>query len=107
MCRTRAWRRHMEDTIVIRRLNRVTRQYTYFRHRDVNNISKKNTKLSDYIGTSYNFMFKTYTTHKNDSKYKSKYSPNKGGAWRDNNMGMCREIQKSIFLNILKEYGIR
>ncbi len=102
--RNRAWRRYMEDQKVIQRITSL-RRGGWWRFKDVNNITRQEPMVQDFIGSSYNFMYKTYTTDKSSSKYKCKYSPNKNNNYyRD---GDNREKQRVIFLKILKEYGIK
>ena len=107
--RTRAWRRHMEEVIVIRRMNRMVNSYrSWWHYTDVNNIKHESPTLKDYIGSQDNHMYKTYKTTKWDSGHKVKYSPNRGRAyWRDNNKKGLREKNKIEFLKIMKEYGIK
>ena len=101
--RDRAWRKYKQDIKVIKRLSKLTNGY-WRRYKDVNGIMRDEPIVQDFIGSSYNFMYKTYTTSSDDSKYKSKYSSNSKNSWyRD---GDNRERQKVNFLNILKEYGI-
>lgn len=106
--RDRAWRRHIEEKKVKSRLKRFNQQtsWWYSGYSDLNNLNRENPTISDYIGGYLYNKFKTYTTSKVDSRYKAKYSPNKGVRyWR--NGDMCREKQKIEFLKILKEYGIK
>lgn len=106
--RDRAWRRHIEEKKVKSRLKRFNQQtsWWYSGYSDLNNLNRKNPTISDYIGGYLFNKFKTYTTSKIDSKYKSKYSPNKGVRyWRNGHM--CREKQKLEFLKILKEHGLK
>jgi hypothetical protein len=101
-----AWRRYMEERIVIKRMSRYnSRLWNWSGFEDVNKISHQHPKLADIIGTNDNFRFKTHVTTKWDSKYKTKYSPNRGPRnWRD---GKNREKDKRIFLKILKENGLK
>ncbi len=102
--RSRAWRRYKEDQKVIQRITSLRRS-GWWRFKDVNNIFRQEPMLQDFIGSSYNFMYKTYTSKKSDTKYKCKYSPNKNSNYyRD---GDNREKQRVVFLKILKEYGIK
>lgn len=100
--RNRAWRRYIEEQKVVKRLTQMRRGGWW---RDVNNILRKDPMVKDFIGSSYNFMFKTYTTDKSDTKYKCKYSPNKNRNYHRD--GDNREKQRVNFLKILKENGIR
>lgn len=102
--RSRAWRRYKEDQKVIQRITSLRRS-RWWRFKDVNNIFRQEPMLQDFIGSSYNFMYKTYTSKRSDTKYKCKYSPNKNSNYyRD---GDNREKQRVVFLKILKEYGIK
>lgn len=105
--RDRAWRRYIEEKIVIRRLNlRVANTSWYFH--DLNGNRVQNPMIKDYINTQLCNMFKTYKTDKHDTKYKIKYSPNRTkGYHRDRNKRSTREADKIIFLNYLKENGIK
>jgi hypothetical protein len=109
MTRDRAWRRNIEQQKVKYRLKMVINKRVWsYRYFDINNLFKTDPKLSDYIcGYEYK-MFKTYKTSRNDTKYKCKYSPNKGRAYyRDTNNKETREKYKSDFYKLLKEYGLR
>ncbi len=103
--RTRAFRRYKQDIKVINRIYRIERGYfRYFR--DVNNIKHTTPLLTDFIGTRTNFMFKTYTTDKYDSRYKEKYSPNRtySGWNRSGGDANTREFYKKESSKQLKEY---
>lgn len=105
--RNRAWRRHIEEKKVKSRLKRFNQRsnWWYAGYSDLNDINRVNPGIVDYVGGPYYKMYKTYTTCKLDSKYKTKYSPNNGNRWRNGNM--CREKQKVEFLKILKEHGLK
>lgn len=107
--RDRAWRRYVEERIVIRRLRRQRDlSWTWRGFEDVNKISHQHPNFKDYIGTENNFRFKTHTTTKWDTQHKSKYSPNKSKQyWRNKGVEKTREYDKKLFLKILKECGIR
>lgn len=76
--------------------------------RDVNDINHQRPTISIYIGTEIHFRAKTHTTTKWDTKHKVKYSPNKDqGYYRDEGSGQTREKQKRLFLEILKENGLK
>ncbi len=111
--RDRAWRRYVEERVVIRRLKRLsTSNNSWWGYVDVNGIRRKNPNVKDYIGSEEAFMFKTYTTDDADTRYKAKYSPNKGDYyWRNtkksNGSTGKRESDKVNFYKLLKEYGIK
>lgn len=109
MIRDRAWRRYMEERVVIRRMTRSMYTNRWWRgFEDVNGIKHQRPTIAIYIGTEIHFRAKTHTTTKWDSRYNVKYSPNKGkGYWRDGRRDETREKQKRIFLNILRENGLK
>lgn len=109
MIRDRAWRRYMEERIVIRRMARAVCTNRWWRgFRDVNDINHQRPTIAIYIGTEIHFRAKTHTTTKWDTKHKVKYSPNKDkGYYRDEGNGQTREKQKRLFLKILKENGLK
>jgi hypothetical protein len=104
--RDRSWRRYVEERIVIKRIRRYTFFVFWTGLKDVNGIRHQHPKFTDIIGTNNNFRFKTHTTTKLDTRYKSKYSSNKGDSyWRSKSN--TRENDRKIFLNILKENGLK
>ena len=109
MIRDRAWRRYMEERIVIRRMTRaVCTNKWWCGFKDVNGINHQRPTIAIYIGTEIHFRAKTHTTTKWDTRHKVKYSPNKDqGYYRDEGNGQTRENQKRIFLKILKENGLK
>lgn len=106
--RTRAFRRYKQEVKVINRINRIERTcYGYYRYfRDINNFKHSNPSLTDYIGTKFNFRYKTHVTDKYDSQYKEKYSPNrKYSGWnRSSDDKNTREFYKKESSKQLKEY---
>ncbi len=112
MIRDRAWRRHIEEKVVIRRLRHKCQNEYWWRFEDVNGIQKYKRTVSDYIGTQDYFRAKTISTSKWDSRYKSKYSPNKSTGYhrdirkRKGSTGL-REKDKNQTFKLLKEYGLK
>jgi hypothetical protein len=111
MERDRAWRRHIEEKQVKKRITRLsnkTKSYWRFLE-DVNGFNFQFPKLKDYIGRIENFMFKNYTTDKYLSRNKVKFSPNKNKPYfRDGRKKLStREYKKREFLKILKENEIK
>lgn len=108
--RGRAWRRHIEEKVVIRRLRRNTcsRVYWYWIE-DVNKNYYKKSIIIDYLEKSEYFLSKTITTQTWDSKSKVKYSPNKSKPYyRDGRKKfLTRENNKLLLKSILKENGIK
>lgn len=104
--RDRAWRRYMEERIVIRRLLNLHCCGHWWHFEDVNGFYNPYPTLLDFIGKEHAFRYKTHTTTKWDSKYKEKYSPNKSKGWRSKDQLKTREENKLLLYQILKEYGI-
>lgn len=113
MIRDRAWRRHMEEKHITKRLKKLCRNSSwYYGLEDTNGIKHKNPRITDYIGTKDYFLSKTLSTSSWDSKYKVKYSPNKSrDYYRDEKPHgqsfSLREKDKIMLLNILKENGLK
>lgn len=113
MIRDRAWRRHMEEKKLIRRLKKFCRKNSwYYGLEDVNGIRHKNPRITDYIGTKDYSLSKTLSTSSWDSRYKVKYSPNRSpDYYRDekpyNQSCGLREKDKVLFLKILRENGLK
>jgi hypothetical protein len=106
MSRDRAWRRHIKEIHTIRRMKlSVKRHYWGFYDANDNRIS--NPDLKDLINTSTEFVAKTLSTTKYDTKNKVKYSPNRSKEyWRYKGGKGTREYSKKIFIKILKEHDI-
>jgi hypothetical protein len=107
--RDRAWRRYVEDKVVIKRLRKRDLTFIHWGGFFDANGYKQNgvMMLNYYIGTSLIFRRKTSTTHRTDSHYNIKYSPNRSG-YRDyrNIKKGTRESSKLLFIKILKENEI-
>jgi hypothetical protein len=105
MSRNRAYRRYIEEKFVIKRLRVIAFYGSHYRFKDINGISIKNPNIFDYIGTKAQHIAKTTATTRYDTRYKSKYSPNRSrDCWY--RFSETREYQKRLFLKILKENGI-
>ena len=105
--RDRAYRRHMEEIKVLKRL-RKTDNWFYYKFEDINGLEYSKPMLKDYIGTYLNFQYKTLTTNINDSKCKKKYSPNKSFAYqRNSNKKGTRERNKIEFKKELQQLGLK
>lgn len=107
--RTRDWRRHIEECIVIKRLKHSLSGGYWFRFKSASGLHVSHPMWFDLIGLHEQHKFKTYVTTKNDTKHKMKYSPNKAkGYWRDRNKKGNREDSKVELKRMLeKEYGIK
>ena len=111
MIRDRAWRRHIEEIFVVRRLKNIS-QNSYWRFSDVNEIEHQHPKVIYYLGKKEYFQSKTISTDNYSSRYKCKYSPNSTKPyWRDKKVGKqsfgLREKDKANLLKLLREYGIK
>ncbi len=113
MSRDRAWRRHTQERKLIKRLLKRCHSDHWWRgFTDVNGNVVNKRLITTYIGTKDYFDSKNISTTKWDSRYKCKYSPNRGiDYWRnDKPKGEsygAREKDKSQFYKILKENGIK
>jgi hypothetical protein len=108
--RGRAWRRHIEEKVVIKRLRRQTSGQKYWSWIiDANRNYYKKTIVIDYLQSVEYYIAKTMTTKPWDSKHKVKYSPNKNKPYyRDGSKKFStREMDKNLFVKILKENGIK
>ena len=105
--RDRAWRRYKQDVKLLQRLHNIICTYGWG-HKDENGVYLVNPSIKSFIGSDLYCKFKTHTTDRQDSRYKTKYSPNKQNSYyRDNNKDGRRESDKVIFFKMLKEYGIK
>jgi hypothetical protein len=104
--RNRAWRRHMEQVWVIRRLKRRTGGYFF---QDVNRNRYKKVLVIDFLEKSEYFFLKSNTTDLWVSRNKDKYSPNrsKNGWYRSGDGNKTREWNSRYLLKILKENGLK
>jgi len=105
--RGRAWRRHIEEKKVIRRLKNSLRYGSWWRFFDANGFQKRRPGVKEFIGTERAFRYKTHTTNKWDTKEKEKYSPNRTNTWWRYKKGNTREEAKAELLRILIENGIK
>lgn len=104
----RANRRWREEVIVKKRLKSLSYRSGYYNFHDGNDDKIDSPTWKDFIGRVENFMYKTYVTHKWDSRHKVKYSGNKTkGYYRDPGRKGTRESEREKFFNILEEYGLR
>jgi len=107
--RTRDWRRFQEEKIYIQRIKRFSRGW--YRFRNANGDRVINPTWVDFIGLKGYFHLKNLTTTRYDSKYKTKYSPNKTiSYYRDikvNNQSYgLREKDKALVRKIIQD-GLR
>lgn len=101
--RDRAWRRYIEDKVVIKRL-RFFVNYSQWRHITENGDICQTTSISDFIGSKRSHLYKTSSNYYD--YHKIKYSPNRS-RWRDKNKKGNRELHRKELLNILKENGVK
>lgn len=106
--RDRAWRRHIEEVYIIRRLKKSTWGNRWF-FEDINRNRFKKLLIVDFLEKNEYFLSKCDTTNNWSSKNKDKYSPNrcKNGWWRTGDSYKTREWNRRFFLKILKENGLK
>ena len=103
--RDKGWRIWKFESILKRRLKRHSeRGHSYFSFWSDSLIRIKSPIWSDYISAAEVRKYKSMTTDKWDTRWKSKYSPNKT-FYRDSGPN-SREFDKKEFFKIKKEYGI-
>ena len=114
MIRDRAWRRHINEKNLIRRLRRKCQVSHWWRgFEDVNGIRHNKPSIVDYIGSKDYSWSKTLSTTHYESRYKVKYSPNNyNDYYRDvkptkGQSLSLREKDKALFLKILKDNGLK
>lgn len=103
--RGRAWRRYKQECKILKRLAYQTN--LFYSLRDDNDILYDEVSLRNLFGTYTYFMYKSYTTSRDGSKYKTKYSPNTFSFYRDSSRKGKRETDKMQFIKLLKEYGLK
>jgi len=104
----RANRRWREEVIVKKRLKSLSYRSSCYNFHDGNDDRISSPTWKDFIGRIESFMFKTYVTHRWDSRHKVKYSGNRTkGYYRDPGKKGTRIYDKQNLLNILEEYGLR
>ena len=83
--RDRAWRRYIEERIVIRRIRTIIDIYNYWRgFEDVNGYSHLPPLLKDFIGTQLFNRLKTHSVASGNSRYKSERNQYFVGRLRSN-----------------------
>ena len=108
--RTRDWRRYKGEQKLITRLKTIHSMRHWHQFIDANDIRSFNPIWVSTIGTWQHYMYKTYTTKPNDSKYKQKYGKKGRGyrGWSSQNKTGTREIDKVKFNRMLEnDYGIK
>ncbi len=108
--RNRTWRKWREEVVYKRKLKRY-KIWSYIGFTGNNSIWIKNPKWSDVIGSENLYIYRSISTHKNDSRWKIKYSSNKTHNYlRDikvskDSLG-TRERDRLEFLKIKMDYGV-
>lgn len=108
--RNRAWRRHIEEKTVIKRLKKHTQGFSYWSWiEDANKNYYKKSIIIDFLERPEYFISKTLTTQTWDSRHKVKYSPNRSKPYyRDGRRKYStREFDRILFHKILKQNGIK
>ena len=110
--RDRAWRRYIEEKVVLRRLNKLQRRRSWWFVEDANGYWLNNSITPDHIGTKTAYFYKTNTSMYKNSM--NKYSPNKpnnrrnGCNWgRPGETPDTREFQRRELIKVKQEYGLK
>jgi hypothetical protein len=109
--RTRQWRRYKMEIVVKRRLKKFSSN-RWWGFSTPNGDKLKDHIWSDEIGSQDSNFYKSHTTNGYESRYGSKYSPNrKSTYYRDKkpkreSLG-TREKDRVLLFKILKENGLK
>ncbi len=108
------WRKYKLECIFKRKLKTfsgIHSTYFYLSFTNANGFKFNNPLWEDYINTDKYYYIKSHCTHRSDSRYKSKYSPNRSLRYRDKKRKGysygAREVDKILFKKILIEYGYK
>ncbi len=102
-----AWRRHMEQALMKRRINRVEHPGVYhYRFVDANGIARQHPSWLAFVGTPVARQLMSIGTGWRKYQYeKYKYSANRGGQWYENGRpGKSRLADKREFRDIMREH---
>jgi hypothetical protein len=105
MTRGRAWRRHIENKKVIKRL--TNRRYYYWRYTDNNSILINNPTWVDAIGSRLCYLYKNITTTIDDTKNKTKWGHRKKMNFDYTSDPNTRVGDKKRFKKELNELGFK
>lgn len=104
--RDRAWRRHVQDKKVIKRIKNYSR-IRWWRFTDACGIMIVDPKWMDYIGTSYANFYKNSSTTKWDTRYKMKWGKKGNIKYHWTSDYMTRTKDKKRSYKELQSYGFK
>ncbi len=109
--RDRAWRRHIREKFILKRIRKYNTRYSYWRlYEDANGYYVDNPIISDFIGSP---DIKSYAWGNRCTWGSEKYSPNKSlrrhsSDWgRPGNTPNTREFNRRVLIKIKQEYGLK
>ena len=107
MGRDRAWRRHMEDKKVIKRLKRMCDGSVWWRFEDACNIKISGPSWYDFIGTQTSYFFKNSTTRVWDTRHKVKWGKKGKKSYDWSSDPWTRPKDKKRYKKELDELGLK
>jgi hypothetical protein len=98
-----AWRRHVSDKIMKKKIKFFSKRFDVYRFSDANGLCRENPDWIDWIGTKLTHKIMSVgAPWENES---SKYSSNRGELWyKWDAPGKSRIADKKYFRSIMKEY---
>lgn len=111
--RDRAWRRHTNDKILVRKIKKFAYNINFYRYKDCAGYFLEDPKWMDYLNTNQHFNLKSIGSPWRYTGEGLKYSPNKSIRGRNYRWGRpgnspdTREFNTRLLIRIKKEYGLK
>ena len=111
--RDRAWRRHTNDKILVRRIKNFSSDANFYKYKDCAVYILENPKWMDYLNTNQHFNLKSTGSPWGYTSDGNKYSPNRAIRGRSHSWGRSgdspntREFNTRILIRIKQEYGLK
>ena len=103
MDRSRAWRRHKQEIKTKSRMVRLLRAGGWYRYVDANGLRIHRPQWFDMIGTENEFDFKSFSTSRYDTRYKTKWGKKGRRNYDYSSDPFTRVKDKVRFRKLLKE----
>jgi len=98
-----AWRRHIEEKIVRKRLRFFARRFRVYRFKSANEVDIQHPDWLDWLGTR--MAQRVMSQGSPWRSQRKRYSPNRGSEWHEwTTIGKSRIADKREFRYIMKEY---
>jgi len=111
--RDRAWRRHTNDKILVRKIKSFSRDMNFYKYKDCAGYVVENPNWMDYLNTHQHFNLKSIGSPWRYTGEGLKYSPNKSIRGRNHRWGRpgntpdTREFNNRLLIRIKREYGLK